>query len=86
MLVWLANALELVYFAQSYLQDGAVALKFLKPTYSFGKWWKLKFSLMGFVYRVVWVLKALWIFLSETILFFLLHKTNIFGMPPKILP
>ena len=35
--------------------------------YSFGKWWKLKISLIGFVYRVVRVLKALWILLSETI-------------------
>ena len=40
----------------------------LKPMYSFGKWWKWKkFSNMGFVYRVVWILKVLWIFLSETI-------------------
>ena len=38
---------------------------------------------MDFVYRVVRVLKAL----SETINFLRkLHKTNIFGMPPKILP
>ena len=52
--------------------------------YSFDKWWKLKFSLMGFIYRVVWVLKALWIFLSETIKFLRkLHRTNIFGMPRK---
>ena len=29
----------------------------LKPMYSFGKWWKSKVCLMGFVYRVVWVLK-----------------------------
>ena len=36
---------------------------------------------------VVRVLKALWIFWSETINFLRkLHKTNIFGMPPKILP
>ena len=42
---------------------------------------------MGFVYRYVWVLKALWIVLSETIhIFKKLRKTNIFGMPPKILP
>ena len=39
----------------------------LKPIYSFGKWWKLKISLMGFVYRVVWALKPLWIFLSESL-------------------
>ena len=46
-----------------------------------------KNSLMGFVYRVVWVLEALWILLSETINFLRkLHKTNIFGMPVKILP
>ena len=56
----------------------------LKPMYNLGKWWKLKVSLMGFVYRVVRVLKALWIFLSETINSLRkLHKTNIFGMPPK---
>ena len=56
----------------------------LKPMYSFGKWWKLKSYLMGSVYRVIWVLKALWIFLSETINFLRkVHKTNIFGMPPK---
>ena len=58
----------------------------LKPMYSFGKWWKWKFSLMGFAYSVVRVL-ALWIFLSETNNFLRkLHKTNIFGMPSKILP
>ena len=56
----------------------------LKPMYSFGKWWKWKISLMGFVYRVVWALKALWIFLSETINFLRkLHKTNILGCPRK---
>ena len=60
---------------------------YLKPMYRFGKWWKWNISLMGFVYRVVWVLKALWIILSETInILRKLHKTNIFGMPPKILP
>ena len=49
----------------------------LKPMYSFGKWWKLKFSLIGFVYIVVWVLRALWILLSETInILRKLHKTN----------
>ena len=38
-----------------------------------------------FVYRVVWVLEALWTVLSETInVLRKLHKTNIFGMPPKI--
>ena len=37
--------------------------------YSFGTWWKLKISLIGFVYRIVRVLKVLWIFLSETINF-----------------
>ena len=59
----------------------------LKPMYSFGRWWKWKLALMGFVYRVVWVIKALWIFLSETINFLRkLHKTNNFGMPPIILP
>ena len=64
-----------------------LSIDILKPMYSFGKWWKWKISLMGFVYRVVWVLKALWIFLSVTINFLRkLHKTNIFGMPPKSLP
>ena len=53
----------------------------LLPMYSFGKWWKWKISLIGFVYRVGWVLKALWIFLSETINFLRkLHNTKIFGM------
>ena len=47
----------------------------LKPMFSFGKWWKLKSSLIGFVYRVIWVLKALSIFLSETINF--LRKLHI---------
>ena len=61
-----------------------VHINWLKPMYSFGKWWKWKNSLMGIVYRVVWVLKALWISLSETINFLRkLHKTNISGMPPK---
>ena len=46
-----------------------VTWNLLKPMYSFGKWWKWKISLMGFIYRVVRVLKALWIFLSETINF-----------------
>ena len=42
---------------------------------------------MGFVYRVAWVLKALWIILSETInILRKFAKNNIFGMPPKILP
>ena len=59
----------------------------LKPMYSFGKWWKWKNCIMGFPYRVIRVLQALWICLSETINFLRkLHKTNIFGMPPKILP
>ena len=40
-----------------------------------------------FVYRVAQVLKAMWIILSETInILRKLHETNIFGMPPKILP
>ena len=39
-------------------------------------------SLIGFVYRVVWVLKALWIFLSETINFLRkLHKLTVSGCP-----
>ena len=59
----------------------------LIPMYSFGKYWKWKFPLMGFVYRFLRVLKALWIILSETIkILRKLHKTNIFGMPPKMLP
>ena len=36
----------------------------LKPMYRFGKWWKWKIFLMGVVYRVVRVLKALWIYLT----------------------
>ena len=53
--------------------------------YSFGRWWKLKISLMGLVYRVVWDLKALWfLLLSETINFLRkLHKANISGCPRK---
>ena len=52
-----------------------ISLYLLKPRYRFGKWWKWKISLMGFLNRVVWVLKALWIFLSETINFLRkLHK------------
>ena len=59
----------------------------LKPMYSFGNWWKWIFSLMGFVYRVVIVLTAMWIFLSE----FLKPsnfwenwiKQNILGCPRK---
>ena len=47
-----------------------------------------KISLMGIVHKSwIWVLKALWIFLFETINFRRkLHKTNIIGMPPRILP
>ena len=42
---------------------------------------------MGFVYGVLWILKALWIVLSQTIhIFEKIEKYNIFGMPPKILP
>ena len=42
---------------------------------------------MAFVYRVLWILKALWIILSETIhILRKIEKYNIFGMPPKILP
>ena len=59
----------------------------LKPMYSLGEWWKWNISVMGFAYRAVWVLKALWIFLSETINFLRkLNTANIFWMPPKILP
>ena len=48
---------------------------------------KMKNFSNGFCYRVVEVLKALWIVLSETInILRTLHKTNIFGMPSKILP
>ena len=35
--------------------------------YNFGKLWKYKISLMGFVYRVLQILLALWIVLSEII-------------------
>ena len=40
---------------------------------------------MGFVYRVIQVLQALSIILPKTKIFILrkLHKTKIFGMPPK---
>ena len=42
---------------------------------------------MGFVYGIVWVLKALWIILPEIITILRkMHKTKIFGMPPKVLP
>ena len=41
---------------------------------------------MGFVYRILWILKALWIVLSETIIIFRnLQKKNL-GMPLRILP
>ena len=41
----------------------------------------------AFDYKDVWVLKALWIILSEIIIILRkIHKTNIFGMPPKCLP
>ena len=54
----------------------------------FVSFWQLeKKSLMGFVYRVVWVLKALWIVFvwnHQYFDFFFVHKTNIFGMLPKI--
>ena len=37
---------------------------------------------MGFVYRVLWNLKALWIVWFETIYILMnLQNTNIFGMP-----
>ena len=47
--------------------DKSLKVILLKPMYSFGKQWKQKFPLMGFVYRGLWVLKVLWIILSETI-------------------
>ena len=54
----------------------------LKPMYRFGK--IVTISLMGFVCRVLWVLKALWIVFSETIdMLRKLHKTKIFGLPLK---
>ena len=44
----------------------------------------MKISLMGFVYRVVGVLKALWIFLSETVNFLRkLHLTKHFWDAPE---
>ena len=53
----------------------------LKPIYSFSNlWWKWKFSLMVFVYRVLSVLKAMWIVLSETINTLRKLHQNIFGM------
>ena len=56
----------------------------LKPMYSFGRWWIWKISLMAFVYRVVWVLKALWIFMSETINFLRNGmKLTLLGCPQK---
>ena len=48
---------------------------------------------MGLIYRALWVLKALWIILSETINLFIENckkkkkkKKKKTGMPPKILP
>ena len=75
------------HYTWTHILNSNVYVGLLKPMCSFGKWWKWKISLMGFIYRDIWVLKALWMFLSETINFLrILHKTNIFGMPPKILP
>ena len=49
-----------------------------------------KKNLMGFVYRVLWILKALWIVLSETINILRdlqpKKKKKKIGMPPRILP
>ena len=71
-----------VVFYRIFKYGGKILL--LKPMYSFGKWWKWKISLMGFVYRVVLALEALWIILSETInILRKLHKTNIFGDAPE---
>ena len=58
----------------------------LKPMYSLGE--NTNFS-NGFVYRALWILKALWIVLSKTIN--ILRKLqqqqkNIFGKPPRIVP
>ena len=65
-------------------QAGAGDVSPLQPMYSFGKWWKWKCSLMGFVYRVVRVLKALCIFLSETINFLRnCIKLTFLGCPRK---
>ena len=43
---------------------------------------------MGFVYSGLWIVKSLWIILSETINIWrkLQKKEDIFGMPLKILP
>ena len=50
-----------------------------EPKYSFSE--KTK-SLMGFVYRVLWILKALWIVLSETVnILRNLQKTKYFRAP-----
>ena len=64
----------------------SLLVNMLKPMYSFGKWLKWKISLMGFDYRVVWVLKALWIFLSKTINFLNIEnciKRTFSGCPRK---
>ena len=59
----------------------------LKPKYSFGKWWKWKISLMGIVHKSSTSSQSPVNLLFETINFRRkLHKTNIIGMPPRILP
>ena len=42
---------------------------------------------MGYVYRVLWILKALWIVLAETInILKNVQWNDIFAKPKKILP
>ena len=66
------------------VEQAKINLQTLKPMYSFGKWWKWKKILMGFVYRVVRVLKALWIILSETInILRKVQKLTFSGCPRK---
>ena len=76
---WLYDMKEWENFRFTLFLCILTALFFFKPMHSLGNWWKKK-SLIGFVYSILWVLKALWIVLSETInILRNLHTTKIFG-------
>ena len=55
----------------------------LKPKYSFGKYWRYKNSLMGFVYGVLWILGACGVFCLEISMFQEICGKQFFREAPK---
>ena len=61
-------------FRFSRIKHSFAVMKSLKPKHSLGKEWRKKKSLLGFIYRVLWIPKALSIILSETIFWAICKK------------